>query len=325
MRIRISVPYFDMLSRRHLRIKVLQALYAYISTGSNSVDIGEKELLHSVNRFYELFLYQIAFIREIYETAQRQLEDAKQKRLPSQEDLTPNKRFIENQVLAAISQNQAIDKLLTDRKISWVGDNEIARRAFSNFKSSADYAKYMEAESTNYDRDKMIVVMLIQNLLADFPPLMQVYEERSIFWVDDIDMVNLILLNVVKSSHEQTISDDLLNLEFGIDEEDKSFAVHLFRYTLLHSAEYETYISEKTHNWEVERIAMMDILIMKMAIAELFEFPSIPVKVTLNEYIELAKLYSTPKSSVFVNGILDKMIEDFRSKDLIKKSGRGLM
>jgi transcription antitermination protein NusB len=314
-----------MLSRRHLRIKVLQALYAYFSEGCESTDSGEKSLLLSINRFYELFLYQLAFLRDVHETAKRQMEDAKRKHLPTEEDINPNTRFANNKVLTAISENPVINKLLEDNKISWTGDNEIARRALSSYKSSADYAKYMDASGNNYDRDKHAIAMFIQNHLADFPLLMQVYEERSIFWVDDIDMVNLILLNVVKSSTESKISDTLGNLDFNIDEEDKDFAIKLFRYTILYSSEYEKYISDKTHNWEVERIAMMDILIMKMAIAELLCFPSIPVKVTLNEYIELAKLYSTPKSSVFVNGILDKLIDDFRSKDLIKKAGRGLM
>lgn len=319
------VHYIDMLSRRHLRIKVLQTLYAYFSESCESVDTGEKELLLSINRFYELFLYQLAFIRDIHETAKRQMEDAKQKHLPTHEDINPNTRFANNKVLTAISRNPVLDKLMEEKKISWTGDNEIARRALSIYKSSPDYSKYMDAVGNNYDRDRHAIAMFIQNLLADFPLLMQVYEERSIFWVDDIDMVNLILLNVVKSSTESKISDTISNLEFRIDEEDKNFATDLFRFTILHSDEYEKFISNKTHNWEVERIAMMDILIMKMAITELLCFPSIPVKVTLNEYIELAKLYSTPKSSIFVNGILDKLIEDFRSKGEIKKSGRGLM
>lgn len=314
-----------MLSRRHLRIKVLQALYAYFSEGCGSVDSGEKELLLSINRFYELFLYQLAFIRDIHETAKRQMEDGRQKFLPSEEDLNPSVRFANNKVLVAVSKSEFLDHLMKKHKISWTGENEIARRAFSSFKGSPDYEKYMSTPGNNYDRDKHIVAMLIQNLLADFPPLMQIYEERSIFWVDDIDMVNLILLHVVKSSHEENISETISNLDFNIDEEDRSFAVDLFRFTILHSAAYEKRISDKTHNWEVERIAMMDIIIMKMAIAEILCFSSIPVKVTLNEYIELAKLYSTPKSSIFVNGILDKLIEDFRSKDEIKKSGRGLM
>ncbi|MFH0866417.1 MAG: transcription antitermination factor NusB [Bacteroidota bacterium] len=289
------------------------------------MNTGEKELLLSINRFYELFLYQLAFIRDIHETAKRQMEDAKQKHLPTEDDINPNTRFANNKVLIAISGNPVLDKLMREKKISWTGNNEIARRALISYKSSPDYAKYMDAEGNNYDRDKHAIALFIQNHLADFPLLMQVYEERSIFWVDDIDMVNLILLNVVKSSTESKICDTISNLEFSIDEEDRNFAVELFRFAILHSGEYEKFISDKTHNWEVERIAMMDILIMKMAITELLCFPSIPVKVSLNEYIELAKLYSTPKSSIFVNGILDKLIGDFRSKGEIKKSGRGLM
>ncbi|HNW99048.1 MAG TPA: transcription antitermination factor NusB [Bacteroidales bacterium] len=314
-----------MLSRRHLRIKVLQALYSYFSEGFENVNKGERELHLSINRFYELFLYQIAFISEVHQVSQKLIDDAKQKLLPTEEDKNPNIRFAENKILTAVSSNSYLNKLIEEYKISWVGENEIARRAFAAFKNTPDYSKYMNAESNNFEKDKRVVASLIQEVLADFPPLMQIYEERSIFWVDDIDMVNLILMNVVKSCKENKIDDIFNNLEFNIDDEDREFATELFRQTILHSSEYEKFISDKTHNWEVERIAIMDILIMKMAIAELLQFSSIPVKVTLNEYIELAKLYSTPKSNVFVNGILDKLIEDFRSKEMIKKTGRGLM
>lgn len=314
-----------MLSRRHLRIKVMQSLYGWFSAGFESVGSGEKELLLSINRFYELFLYQLQFLSEIRDVAEKQLEDSKQKHIPTKQDLNPNTRFIQNPFLVAISNNSVINDLYAKKKISWVGENEIVRRIFANIRSSEAYIKYISSEKNSFEEDKEIIVNIIKNHIVDFPPLMQFYEDRSIFWVDDIDIVNIILINVVKSCKDDTIDSSISGLEWFVDDEDRAFATDLFRKTIMSSEKLEKRISEKTLNWEAERIAMMDFLLMKMALCELLEFPSIPVKVTLNEYIDLSKMYSTPKSSIFINGILDKLIADMKETNEIKKAGRGLM
>jgi len=314
-----------MLSRRHLRIKVMQALYGYNTAAFDSINAGEKEILLSINRYYELFLYQLLFLTEVFETARKQSEDAKQKYLPTEQELNPITRFTNNRLLVALSENALLQDLYKKRNISWIGENEIARRVFTSFRASPEYEKYMFSPENNFEKDKEIIAVLIKKFIADFPQLMQYYEERSIFWVDDIDIVNLILTKVIRSCNSGNIDKVFNELEWFIDDEDRNFAMDLFRRTITNSEKFEKIISEKTLNWEVDRIAMMDILLMKMAICELLEFPSIPVKVTLNEYIDLSKMYSTPKSSVFINGILDKLIEDFRQNNMIKKSGRGLM
>ena len=303
----------------------MQALYGYFNAGFDSISAGEKEILLSINRFYELFLYQVLFLTEVFETARKQSEDAKQKHLPTEQELNPNTRFIDNKLLVSLSENKLLKELYEKRKISWVGENEIARRVFASFKTSPEYEKYLSSPENNFEKDKEIIAVLIKKFIVDFPQLMQYYEERSIFWVDDIDIVNLILIKIIRSCNEGNADRTFSELEWFIDEEDRTFAMDLFRRTINNSEKFGKIISEKTLNWEIERIAMMDILLMKMAICEFLEFPSIPVKVTLNEYIDLSKMYSTPKSSVFINGILDKLIEDFRQTNMIKKSGRGLM
>ena len=314
-----------MLSRRHLRIKVMQALYGFFNAGDESIGKGEKELLLSINHFYELFLYQLLFLTEIFEIAKKQIEDSKQKHRPTEQELNPNTRFIENLLLFALSENPKLKSHFEKRKISWVSENEIAKRVFNNFKSGSEYEKYMTSAENDFEKDKEIVAVLFKKYIAEFPQLVQFYEGKSIFWVDDIDIVNHILVKIIRSIKEGAADKTFDELEWYIDDEDREFAVNLFRKAIMSSEKYEKIISEKTLNWEIERIAMMDILLMKMAMCELLEFPSIPVKVTLNEYIDISKMYSTPKSSVFINGILDKLISDFKNANMIKKTGRGLM
>lgn len=313
-----------MLSRRHIRIKVMQALYGYFNASFDSIGAGEKEIMLSISRFYELFLYQLLFINEIYETAGKQSEDAKHKHIPTKEELNPNTRFLENRFLIALSKSATLQELYKKRSISWIGENEIARRAFTNFKTSSEYEKYLESEDS-FEKDKEIVATLVKKFIVDFPPLMQYYEERSIFWVDDIDIVNMILIKVIRSSKEAEIDKTFTDLEWQLDDEDREFAIDLFRKTIMGSEKYDKIISDKALNWELDRIALMDVMLMKMALCEFMEFPSIPVKVTLNEYIDLAKMYSSPKSSIFINGMLDKIIADLKRNDLIHKTGRGLM
>ena len=313
-----------MLSRRHLRIKVMQILYGQSHAGFDSISAGEKELLLSIDRYFELCLYQLSFLSEVQEAARRQHEEAKSKHIQEIEEKYPT-RFIDNSFLTALTANQSLNDLYKKRSISWISENEIARRLLKSFKSHSFYKKYMLDDNNDFEKDKEIIVNLIKKSLADFAPLLQFYESKSIFWVDDIDTVNFVLCKIIWTCKENQISEMFTNLELSIDDEDRDFTINLFRKSLMSSDKYQKIISEKTKNWEVERIAVMDIILLKMAICELLEFPSIPVKVTMNEYIEIAKMYSTPKSSLFINGILDNLLKEYCTEGLIKKTGRGLM
>lgn len=313
-----------MVSRRHLRIKVMQTLFAYFNSGFDSVRSGEKELTTNVEHFYNLFLYQISLLPDILQAARNYIEDCKNKRLPGYEDLNPNTRFVDNPILNAISENQLLKKQCELRKISWVGEFDIPRRIFTNFRNSKDYETYLAAPENTFEKDRSVIVKLIRNQILDFVPLTTFYEERSIFWIDDLDMANVILIKTIKSFEEGKIDEALNSLEFYLNDDDRLFAKELFAKTIVNSDKFEKLISENTLNWELERIAFLDIILMKMALVELTSFPSIPVKVTLNEYIELAKEYSTPKSSLFINGVLDKLIIQLKDSKEIRKTGRGL-
>jgi len=319
-----------MLSRRHLRIKVLQALYAFVQSSNDRLDIGEKELLKSLDKLYEIYIYQLSLLIEIVEFAQKRIEENKQKYIPTEEDLNPNTRFINNQFIRQLSGNKDFLKNIEKCKISWVNSDEIVRKIYVNIRESNDYKDYMNAKTTNYESDKEIFIKIIKKQISRSEILQFYYEEKSIYWSDDFYTANLLSIKTIKSFSENWDENKKLPalLKNGNNDkynEDKEFVKNLFRKTILKSDEFEKLIEDKVRNWEMDRIAVMDILLIKMALAELLEFPSIPVKVTLNEYIELAKMYSTPKSKIFVNGILDKLILDLKSQKKIKKTGRGLL
>jgi transcription antitermination protein NusB len=313
-----------MVSRRHLRIKVMQTLFAYFNSGLDSVQAGEKELTVNVERFFDLFLYQISLLPDILQAARNYIEDCKNKHLPDYDDLNPSTRFVDNPILNAIADNQHLKRQCDIRKISWVGEFDIPRRIFTNFRNSKDYEAYITAEENTFEKDKSIIVKLIRNFILDFVPLTTFYGERSIFWIDDLDMANVILIKPIKALEEKKIDAAFDAFEFYLNDEDRLFAKELFAKTVVNSEKFEKLISENTLNWELERIAFLDIILMKMALIELTSFPSIPIKVTLNEYIELAKEYSTPKSSIFINGVLDKLITQLKESKKIRKTGRGL-
>jgi transcription antitermination protein NusB len=311
-----------MLNRRFLRVKVLQALYSFFQSGSDDLQKGEKELFTGVNKTFELYHYLLLLLTEIRFYAERLTEEGKNKLLPSKEDLEPSLRFANHPILLKLASHPSLLKYCKDNGVSWQASTEIPRRLFISMRSSETYTKYLSSASTSFEQDKAFLIDLYYEFIVDSELLENYFEEKNIYWSDDFDFCNAM---VIKTLQSMTPEGGSLMKLYKNEEEDTDFLKDLFRKTIHHSAENESYISEKTKNWEVERIAMMDILLMKMAITEILHFPSVPVKVSLNEYIELSKMYSTPKSKVFINGILDKLVQDFRSKDLIKKTGRGLM
>ncbi len=307
-----------MLNRRHLRVKVLQSLYAFFQAGGNDLAKGEKELLHGIEKIYDLYIYQILLLSELLHIAELIIEDKKNKKLPTPEDLNPNTKFINNKLLREIRDNSSVRKIANDKKISWNEHHEMIRKLYQQIAHSKHFAKYMAKESFDVDADVDFVINILLDEICNFELLHSYYEESSIYWLDDWEMVNKMLVKTLKGFSEKQNSEfELMNLYK--DPDDKIFAIELFRKTILSSDEISPMISKRTQNWEIERIALMDILIMKMAITEILKFPEIPVKVTLNEYIELSKMYSTPKSKVFVNGVLDKLVEEFYETKKINK------
>jgi transcription antitermination protein NusB len=314
-----------MLSRRQLRSKCLQALYAYSQSQNTSMAAGEKELMHSITKIYELYLFLLIVIPEVSDLASKKIEERKQKILPKQEDLNPNTKFIGNELIAKLKQNRALNKALSNYKTNWSNDSDFIRKVYQEITSSHEYEKYMANPEKSFEQDKELIIGIYKKFIAGSEELEQLFEEKSIYWMNDIELVDSMVVKTFKSfTKESDEQHPILDL-YNDEQEDKEFVIDLFRKSILNSDSYEEMISDKTQNWEIERIALMDVLIMKMAVCEILNFPSIPVKVTLNEYIEISKWYSTPKSKLFVNGILDKIIADLKAQNKIKKSGRGLM
>lgn len=318
-----------MLNRRQLRIKVMQALYAFFQSNNDRLDLGEKQLIKSIEKIYELYIFQLSIIIEIVEFAKIRIEEGKKKFFPTEEDLDPNTRFINNSFLNKLSMNRNLLRKIDEYKISWVDETEIIRKIYKEFKDGNEYKTYMKEKENSYSSDKEIVIKLLKKYIGKSQTLQHIYEEKSIYWTDDYHLVTLLIIKTIKGYEEHHDEFTLLPKLYKEGElehnEDKAFIKDLFRKTIINSNEYEGIISKKAKNWELDRIAIMDVILIKMAISELVDFPSIPIKVTLNEYIEISKHYSTEKSKIFINGILDKLIEDFRRNNKIKKYGRGLI
>lgn len=314
-----------MLSRRHLRSKALQALYAYFQSDNNNIAAGEKELIHSIDKVYDLYLFQLSLLPELVDYARIKMEEAKTKRLPTPEDINPNMRFINNRVIEKLRNNRNLKKALDSKKINWVSEQEFPKQIFSIIRETPEYAEYMNAPEDSFENDQVYLSKLYKKYISEAEDLEYYFEEKSIYWSDDWDLVSSIIVKTIKSFTADSDEFHPIYPLYKDEEDDRNFVVNLFRKTIANNLQFEDIIAEKTKNWEVDRIALIDILILKMAMAEVMNFPSIPIKVTLNEYIDISKRFSTPKSKTFVNGVLDKIIMDFKREDKIKKTGRGLI
>jgi N utilization substance protein B len=315
-----------MISRRFLRIKAFQALYSYFQSEDKNTKKLESETFLSLERMHDLYLYLMIIGKEVTHLSELRMEEAKKKRLPSEEDLNPNTKFIDNKVLALLAENVQLKNYVKDRNISWSNDQELMVKFSAFLRKHKVFTEYMSTRDSSFEEDKKFVVDLYKKVIPDFELLLSDFEEKSIFWgYDEIDFVlSMVLKSIKRFTPTSTMSEAVLPL-FRDADEDKKFVKALLSKVVNNDKENNKLIADKTKNWDVERIAMVDVLLMKMALTEFIHFTSIPVKVTLNEYIELSKWYSTPKSKVFVNGILDKIVLDLKESGELKKLGRGLL
>lgn len=313
-----------MISRRILRIKVLQILYAYYTADLKDIRKAEKELQFSVNKSFELYQLLLLSILEIRDYAVSRIELAKNKLRPSYEDINPNEKFINNALINQLAVNNNLNKYCRDTGISWVQYPELIKNLYNGLVKTEYYINYMKSENTSYDEDKKIVLYIYSELIAENEDLPQILEEMSIYWNDDMDYIISMIIKTIKSFKESDGAEKKLMSVFK-NEEDKDFLIRLYRQSIINQEFSLKLIQETANNWDVERIAFLDTLIMQMAITEFIEFQSIPTKVTLNEYLDIAKYYSTEKSNSFINGILDKILITLRNENKIKKTGRGLI
>ena len=302
----------------------MQALFAHSFKPNEAVASAEADLIRTVKNCYPLFIWLFSIFPELTYYRSNKLEDMKGKHIPTQEDLNPNTKFVDNRVIAQIEQNVTLRKLIPQYHINWSEDTDFIVKLFHAIEELDVYKKYMATREGTYDEDKKLVLDIIQNIFIEDEHMRWFFGEKEVNWLDDYDeALTMLYMNI--SDFKQSKGNDckILTL-FKNTREDENFCRRLFVKTLENDAEYEKLIESKLQNWELERVIGMDMLLMKMAICELTEFPDIPVKVTLNEYIDLAKYYSSDKSKVFVNGILDKIIVDLRDQGRLKKEGRGL-
>lgn len=313
-----------MINRRLLRVKVMQALYAYLQTDSPSVSNSEKELHFSINKSYELYISLFLLLTELVRYARLRIDIAREKKIPGPDDLNPNTRFVDNPVIAMLGQNSALKTFVNNTKISWSNRPELIRSLYNQMAMEDFYREYMGAPETSFEEDKKFTIALLNDLILPSDEFYNTLEEQSIYWNDEVDYLVNIAGKTIRKMKKTTPSAETI-LPLYKNEEDAVFAKKLFRKVIVNQKDYEKLIEQYTRNWDFERIAFMDILLLMMAIAEIQEFESIPVKVSFNEYIEISKLYSTEKSSIFINGILDKIIQHLREHKLFVKKGRGLI
>lgn len=318
-----------MINRRFLRVKVLQALYAYIESGEDFVENGVKHLLDSIDKMKDLFVWQLSFLIETKRFAENRIEENKRKNFPTKEDLNPNLRYVQNRVIIALENNRDLRKEEERLKINWADHQDIIRGYYNMMRETQEYKDYMSDPVDNFEHDKKFIIRMISQYFSELEVLIDFYEEKSIFFVDDYHLVSSMLVkfftDMKASFNEFTPLPDIYKTEKDSVNEDKEFVKKLFREVLKHDNEYGKMVGGNTSNWEKERVCMMDMIILKMALTEFCCFPFIPVKVTMNEYIEISKYFSTPKSKIFVNGILDRILKKLNDENAIVKKGIGLL
>ncbi|MEN8117248.1 MAG: transcription antitermination factor NusB [Bacteroidota bacterium] len=313
-----------MISRRIIRTKVLQVLYAYYSSEEKSINNTEKELFFTLQKSYDLYHYLFALVIEVTNYAENRIEIKRNKHQPTYEDLHPNTKFISNQVIQQLRNNKQLNLYLEQKKMSWKDEPELIKELYLLMLEWDGYEGYMEDKTRSYIDDRRFIEKLFNKIILVSEDLYNVLEEQSIYWNDDVEFVISMITKTLKKFNELSDSGQGLMPMFK-DHEDKEFAQELIRKTIINHDELQELVKEHSKNWDVDRIAFMDILIMQLAIAEFLYFPTIPTKVSLNEYIELSKFYSTEKSRNFINGILDKTLKDLKRSDKINKTGRGLI
>jgi N utilization substance protein B len=256
--------------------------------------------------------------------ADSRIEIARNKRIPTPEDLHPNMRFINNRLINQLRNNRQLLRFVEQHKLNWANHPELIKEVYSRLMESEEYEAYMKGEEPGYLEDKRLVTFIYTHIIYTSERLDSILEEQSIYWNDDLEFITSMIVKTFKKFKEEDGPDKLL-MDLYKNKEDTDYVVRLFRQTILHRDEYVEYIKQNTRNWDLDRIAFMDILIMQIAIAELIAFQSIPTKVTLNEYLEISKFYSTNKSNVFINGVLDKVLMQLKEENKISKAGRGLI
>lgn len=311
-----------MLNRRHLRVKVMQVLYSYQQSENKELPFFEKQLLKQVDKVYEHYLFLLLLLINVARYAEEDARERASKYIPTGDDLNANTRIASNSFILLLANDEEFRAVLKSRKVFIPNELELVRTLFRELAATPEYAVYCSQEDTSLEAERTFISFVFRQVIMRSPILEQTLEEQDINWPVNKDIVKSMVKKTLKTYSEEHRELSPISQNWP---EDKDFILTLLRQTALHDTELQGYIAAKTQNWDVERIAMMDTILMKMTLCELLKFPDIPVKVSINEYIEISKEFSTPKSKVFINGILDKVLIDLRKSKKIVKSGRGLI
>lgn len=308
-----------MINRVLIRLKIVQIIYAYYQNGGKNLDTAEKELFFSLSKAYDLYNYLLLLMVEVTKQANKKLNAAKNKLIPTKEELFPNTKFVENRFIAQLEVNKQLLEFSNNQKKTWENEADFVKTLCDKILESDIYKEYMASETSSYEEDRELWRKLYKNIIFNNIELDQVLEDQSLYWNDDKEIVDTFVLKTIKRFDEKNGAKQELLPEFK-DEEDQDFARRLFRRTILNADYYRHLISENTKNWDLDRVAFMDVVIMQIALAEILSFPNIPVSVSLNEYVEIAKLYSTPKSGGFINGTLDGIVNSLKKENKLTKN-----
>jgi transcription antitermination protein NusB len=313
-----------MINGRLIRIKVLQVLYAHSKKNDKISSFSvEKELFLSIEKFYDLYLLMLLISVEMAQLEDERIEMRRNKNIRTKEDMDPSTRFAQNKIIEKIKTNQELIDNKKERKLQWKLHRNFLKRIYNEFIESELYSNYINSTDSSFQSDKKFLIKFYVEFLSENQAFLDFLEEENIYWNDDIGFATIMVVKSIENIKPDKKNNKILPLYKN--EDDKDFAKKLLTTTIQKQEEYLDIISKHTQNWDTERIAQMDLLILQMAITELFEFKSIPVKVTLNEFIEISKYYSTEKSKIFINGILDNIIKHLEKDGSIVKTGRGLI
>lgn len=293
-----------MINRKLIRVKIVQLTYAYYQNGHHNMDTAEKELLFSLSKAYDLYNYLLGLIVAITQEERRRVDIATRRAERREGTETPSQRFAFNKFATQLEENKQLNLFMEDKKMSWENDVEAVRKLCDQIERSPLYQEYMMSDAEDYETDRELWRRIYRTLIQGNEDLDAILEEKSLYWNDDKEIVDTFVLKTIKRFDPANKADQELLPEYD-DTEDREYALKLFRSTILNADTYQRYMSETSRNWNFSRLAYMDVVLMQIAIAEMLTFPNIPISVTINEYVDLAKLYSTPKSGGYINGMLD--------------------
>ncbi|MBQ4039282.1 MAG: transcription antitermination factor NusB [Bacteroidaceae bacterium] len=307
-----------MINRVLIRLKVIQVIYAYYKNSGKSIKTAEDEVFFSLSKAYDLYKFLLLLIVAVTHYAEDRINFNMKKVRPTEEDLNPNLKFVNNRLMRQLESNETLLKFAEQSKVDWVNYSDFLRRLLDTIIESDIYKEYMASETSSYEEDKELWRKLYKAFIFDNEELDALLEDISLYWNDDKAIVDTFVVKTIKRFKEENGAEQELLPEYK-DDEDIEYAHKLFRASIQNAEEYRRLMSDNSKNWDMNRLAFMDVIIMQTAIAEVLTFPQIPVNVSINEYVEIAKYYSTPKSGAFINGLLDSIIKNLKKDNRISK------